>query len=104
MEKKTSTTFILILLVLFSSNNLSAQITDKLDFFLYQYTKDELMTNSKIDILVQGDIQQIQSITEKTGGDFKYSHGDIACVKVYTATIIELDKSIFVQRIERPNT
>ncbi|MFM8917927.1 MAG: S8 family peptidase, partial [Bacteroidota bacterium] len=104
MEKKTSTTFILILLVLFSSNNLSAQITDKLDFFLYQYTKDELMTNSKIDILVQGDIQQIQSITEKTGGDFKYSHGDIACVKVSAATIIELDKSIFVQRIERPNT
>ncbi|MFM7822945.1 MAG: S8 family peptidase [Bacteroidota bacterium] len=104
MEKKTSTTFILILLVLFSSNNLSAQITDKLDFFLYQYTKDELMTNSKIDILVQGDIQQIQSITAKTGGDFKYSHGDIACVKVSAATIIELDKSIFVQRIERPNT
>ncbi|MFM2190512.1 MAG: hypothetical protein RL491_898, partial [Bacteroidota bacterium] len=104
MEKKKATTFKLILVLLLSVGKLSAQNTDKLDLFLHQYAKDELMSNSKIDVLVQGKIDEIRSITEKNGGDFKYFHGDIASVKVPPAALIELERSTYVQRIERPNT
>lgn len=104
MEKKKLAALKLILLFLLSSNSLNAQTTDKLDLFLHEFAKDELMSNSKIDILVQGNIQEIQSIIEKNGGDFKYFHGDVACVKVPPSTLVELEKSNYVQRIERPNT
>ncbi|MFN5223247.1 MAG: S8 family peptidase [Bacteroidota bacterium] len=104
MEKKTTKAITLILVLLLSNSMLIAQNLDKLDLFLREYSKNELMLNSKIDILVQGDIRQIQSIIEQHGGDFKYFHGDIACIKVLPATLIELERSTYVQRIERPNT
>jgi len=104
MEKKTTKALTLILVLLLSNSKLIAQNLDKLDLFLREYSKNELMLNSKIDILVQGDIRQIQSIIEQHGGDFKYFHGDIACIKVLPATLIELERSTYVQRIERPNT
>ena len=83
---------------------LVAQGTHKLNFHLAKMIADETLQQKQINLLVQGNVEAIREIAELNGGLFRYSHGNIATIRIPVSAISVLAASEQVGRIENPGS
>ena len=95
MMKKLSGLFLLIILSMTVHGQRS-----KMNFAMQRNLLSEQSSAREISVLVKGDPAVIRTQVENLGGDYKFSTGDISCVKISLSKIRELAKVSEVKRIE----
>ncbi|HMT27759.1 MAG TPA: hypothetical protein PKD91_00630, partial [Bacteroidia bacterium] len=80
-----------------------AQDLSKLNLQLVRMINDPELQNTQVNLLVQGDIDMIKTLTESHGGLFRYSVGNIATVKIPVYAILQFSTSDKIKRIESPS-
>jgi len=94
---------LLVVLIVTSIIQVSdAQDHRKLDMQLYKMMVDPEIQQKQINLLVEGDVDAIRTMTENHGGLFRYSVGNIATIKIPVSAIINFSESNKINRIENP--
>ncbi len=79
-----------------------AQDHRKIDLQLYKMMVDPELQQKQINLLVEGDVDLIRTMTVNQGGIFRYSVGNIATIKIPVSAIIGFSESSKIKRIENP--
>ncbi len=74
----------------------------KLSLVMARMIADEQLQNTQVNVLVQGDIEEIRRLTSQWNGIFRYSVGNIATIKIPVAALPAFDASHSTSRIEMP--
>src|SRR5688572_8486149 len=74
----------------------------KLSLRMAKMIADEQLQHTQVNVLVQGDIEEIRNLTSQWNGIFRYSIGNIATVRVPVAALTALAASHKTSRIEMP--
>ncbi|MBL4648953.1 MAG: S8 family peptidase [Aureispira sp.] len=92
-----------IILLFFWSFQTVAQLSSKLSIDLYLQLKETPVvdyTEKILPVLVKGDLQIIEQLVEKGGGQYKYGVKNIASVRISLATVEKLLSHPKIQRLE----
>lgn len=94
----------LLLVIIFTSliQDIDAQDHRKLDMQLYKMMLDPEFQHLHMNLLVEGDVDEIRTLTENQGGLFRYSVGNIATIKIPVSAIVHFSESTKIKRIENP--
>ncbi len=91
--------FFSVLLVAVFFNAVFAQ--SKINFALASKLHDTKKSSfGTIDALIKGDVKSIKSLVTSVGGEFKYSSGDIAAVRISISQMATILSNKAIQRIE----
>ncbi|MBK5285744.1 MAG: S8 family serine peptidase [Bacteroidia bacterium] len=90
--------FVSVILFVIVVLNVSAQ--NKMNYSLFKKINDMSRQSDEISVFVKGDIEKIKTETEKVGGVFKYSAGDVAAVRLPLSAIQDFASKNFIARIE----
>ncbi len=92
----------LLFLIIFFSISATVSAQNAANFELYKtFHKKDLVKNQVMEILIQGNVEEIKQLVESAGGKFQYSAGDISKVSL---SIDGIDKIINNKAIERLET
>ncbi len=94
--KKTLTLCIFVLL--YSATY--AQIPGKMTFELMQMIRNSKELSTEISVLVKGDLTEIEGLTKRLGGTYKFGLGEIASIRIPIGKLNELATGPHIFKIE----
>ena len=77
-----------------------AQISTKLDLRLFKRLQQGQIQNKNMPLLVRGDESQIQTLTEKFGGVYKYGYNRISSVEIPEKNLEAFSQAKAIEKIE----
>ncbi len=96
MGRKIYSLFILAILCSLTQ----AQITTKLDLRLFKRLQQGDIRKQNMPLLVRGDEGQIQTLTEKMGGVYKYGYNNISSVEIPEKNLLAFSENKAIEKIE----
>lgn len=72
----------------------------KLDLRLYKRLREGKIEDKNMPLLVKGDMNKIQTLTEKLGGVYKYGYNNISSVEVPEKNLLSFSQSEAIEKIE----
>jgi len=96
MIRKIYALLLLVLACLFTQ----AQITTKLDLRLFKRLQNGEIKNQNMPLLVRGDEDKIQTLTEKFGGLYKYGYNRISSIEIAESNLLAFSESAAIEKIE----
>lgn len=91
---------LIIFATLFAGLFASAQTTTKLDLRLWNRLQKGEVSNTRLPLLVKGNLTALKQLTEQYGGVYKTGHNDIASVEIPEKNLIKFSESLYVLKIE----
>jgi hypothetical protein len=96
MVRKLYSLFFLV----FICSATQAQISTKLDLRLFKRLQQGKIENKNMPLLVRGEESQIQTLTEKFGGVYKYGYNGISSVEIPEKNLIAFSQAKAIEKIE----
>ncbi|MES2620299.1 MAG: S8 family serine peptidase [Bacteroidota bacterium] len=79
---------------------IQAQVSTKLDLRLWERLHDGNISEQNMPLLVKGDLNEVQALTERLGGTYKYGHNNISSVEIPERNLLAFSDDKAIEKIE----